>query len=455
MSREGPVTLSQKEQQRLRVVMEVEAGRWSTEQAAEVLGLSLRQVWRLRARYRQGGAAAFAHGNRGRASPGRLGEETRSRVRELLSGPYAGCNDHHMAELLALREGIVLSRKSVERIRREAGVKAARRRRPPRHRSRRDRMPQAGMLVQVDGSPHHWFGPEQPRCTLLGAIDDATGEVVAAVFRQQEDAQGYLLLLRQVLKAKGIPLDLYHDRHSIFQVNTKQPWSIEEELEGRREPTQFGRALEELGITGIAAQSPQAKGRVERLWGTLQDRLVQELRLTGVTDIKAGNRFLPQYFKRHNARFAVQAEEPGLAYRPLDAGLDLDRILSFRYQRVVARDNTVRLDGRLIQVPPGPQRRSYAGARVWVHELLDGSLGVWYQDCCLVRTSGKGDSATTLRAKTRSKRQPERPSQPALLSQPTPATRRQAPGKTANQHPWRRWNPGFLAPPPLTESLSR
>jgi hypothetical protein len=359
-----------------------------------------------------------------------------------------------LAELLAQREGIVLSRKSVERIRREAGLKAARGHRPPRHRQRRERMPQEGMLLQVDGSPHHWFGLEQPRCTLLGAIDDATGEVVAAVFREQEDAQGYFLLLGQVLKAKGIPLDLYHDRHSIFQDNSKRPWTLEEELQGRREPSQFGRAMEELGITGLAAHSPQAKGRVERLWGTLQDRLVQELRLAGVTDLKAGNRFLRQYLRRFNARFTVQAEEPGLAYRPLEASLDIERILSFRYQRVVAMDNTVRLDGRLIQIPPGPKRRSYAGARVWLHEFLDGSLGVWYQDRWLVRRSGKGASAATVRARNRPKRQPERPPQPPLLSPPTPVEKPQAPVKQAAKHPWRRWNPTFLASPPLTESLS-
>lgn len=402
MDRKDPVTLSQREQQRLRVVMEVETGRWSAEQASEVLGLSVRQVWRLKAGYKEGGAVAFMHGNRGRASPGRISEEVRARVLELMTGQYAGCNDHHLAELLMLREGIALSRKSVERIRREAGLKAARLRRPPKHRQRRDRMSQEGMLLQVDGSAHHWFGPDQPACTLLVAIDDATGAVVAALFREQEDAQGYFLLLKQVLKAKGVALDLYHDRHSIFQDNSPKPWTIEEELAGRREPTQFGKALEELGITSIAAHSPQAKGRVERLNGTLQDRLVQELRLAGIQDIRAGNRFLPMYFKRFNARFAVKAEEPGLAYRPLDTSLDLERILSFRYQRVVAMDNTVRLGGRLIQIPPGPKRRSYAAARVWVHELLDGSLGVWYQERWLVRTPARGD--VTLRAKKRSSR---------------------------------------------------
>lgn len=451
MDRKDAVTLSQREQQRLRVVMEVEAGRWSVEQATEVLGLSVRQVWRLKAGYREEGAAAFMHGNRGRPSPGRLSEAIRSRVVELLAGPYAGCNDHHLAELLALREGILLSRKSVERIRREAGLKPARQRRPPRHRQRRERMSQEGVMLQVDGSPHHWFGPEQPACSLLVAIDDATGKIVAAVFREQEDAQGYFLLLKQVLKAKGIPLELYHDRHSIFRDNSKRPWSIEEELQGRREPTQFGRALEELGITAIAAHSPQAKGRVERLNGTLQDRLVQELRLAGVTGIKAGNRFLPAYLKRFNSRFAVKAEEPGLAYRPLHPSLDHDRILSFRYQRVVAMDNTVRLDGRLIQVPPGPKRRSYAGARVWVHEFLDGSLGVWYQERWLARTTARGD--VTVRARKRARELPPRPPTPKTL--PLNEPEQVALVKQSSPHPWRRYNPQYLKPRSLTESLSR
>ncbi len=353
------------------------------------------------------------HGNRGRPSPGRIAEETRTRVKELMSGPYAGCNDHHLAELLALREGIILSRKSVERIRREAGLKATRQRRPPKHRQRRERMSQEGMLLQVDGSPHHWFGSGQPSCSLLVAVDDATGKVVAAVFRDHEDAQGYFLLLHQVLKTKGIPLELYHDRP-------------------------FHRL--------------RPKGRVERLNGTLQDRLVQELRLAGITDTKAGNRFLPSYIERFNARFAVTAEEPGLAYRTLQPSLDLDldRIFSFRYQRVVALDNTVRLDGRLIQVPPGPRRRSYAAAHVWVHELLDASLGVWYQGRWLVRTTARGD--VTLRARKRGKAPPPTP-QRLPMEQPEP-TPRSAHTPTA-PHPWRRYNPDYLKPRSLTESLSR
>lgn len=447
--KKDPVILSQKEQQRLRVIAEVEAGRLDADEAARLLRLSPRHVRRLRRGYRDSGAGTFMHGNRGRPSPGRIVDAVREQVAELARGPYAGCNDSHLAELLALREGIRLSRKSVERIRQAAGLKPAHRRRPPKHRSRRERAPQHGMLLQVDGSQYNWFGPDLPRCTLLGGIDDATGNVEGALFREQEDAQGYFLLLGQVLKSKGVPLDLYHDRHSIFQDNSKRPWSLQEELQGRKEPTQFGRALAELGIVSIAAHSPQAKGRVERLWRTFQDRLVQELRLAGITGIRAANRFLPGFLRRFNARFAVKPEEPGLAYRPLDPSVDLSRVLSFRYARVVAMDNTVRLEGRLIQVPPGPNRRSYAGCHVWVHELLDGSLAVWYQDRLLAQTGPRGD-AGKVRARKANRRSPATAKTKAA---PLPLPHTPQPNQAGTPHPWRRWNPDFLKPA-RTESLT-
>ena len=242
------IILTQKEQQRSKVIEAVQAGRWSVEAAAEILGLSVRQVWRLKAAYEERGPAGLGHGNRGKPSPGRIEGEMRRQVVALMRGAYAGCNDRHLAELLALRDGVVLGRSSIARIRREEGLKPASRRRQPRHRSRRERRPQEGILLQLDGSYHHWFGPDCDRTTLLGAIDDATGDVVAARFREHEDAQGYFLLLGEVLTQHGIPLELYHDRHSIFQVNPKTPWTPGEELAGKQEPTQFGRALEELGI---------------------------------------------------------------------------------------------------------------------------------------------------------------------------------------------------------------
>jgi transposase len=450
MDRRKPVNLTQKEQQRLHVVMEVDAGRWSAEQAAEVLGVAVRHVWRLKARYRADGAAAFMHGNRGRSSQHRLSDRLRQQVLDLSCGPYADCNDSHFSEMLLLHHGIILSRASIQRIRRQAGLKPKQRRRPPRHRSRRDRRSQEGMLLQVDGSPHCWFGSDRPACSLLAGIDDATGRVPAALFREQEDAHGYFLLVRRVLTSHGLPLELYHDRHSIFQPNTRSPLRLDEQLQGRREPTQFSRALEELGITPVVAHSPEAKGRIERLWRSFQDRLTFELRLAGIRDIKAANRFLPAFLKRYNARFAVQPEAPGVVYRPLDPELDLDRVLSFRYQRVVARDNTVRLDGRVIQIPPGPRRRSYFAARVWVHELMDGSLGVRYGDDWLVRTSGRGDSPV-VRARKRARAKPERAPAPKQLALPAESNNPvRTPWKPPHDHPWRR----PFTPRGLTESRS-
>jgi hypothetical protein len=236
------------------------------------------------------------------------------------------------------------------------------------------------MLLQVDGSRHDWLEGRGPYLSLVGAIDDATGTVPYALFREQEDAQGYFLLLREIIEGQGIPLALYNDRHSIFQVNPKQGESLEEQLSGKRQPTQLGRALEELGIGSIVALSPQAKGRVERLWGTFQDRLVSELRLAGATTLEEANRVLWDFLPQFNARFAVPPSQPGTAYRPLEPGVCLEGILCFKYQRTVARDNTVKLGEHTLQLEPGPDRASYVRARVEIQERLDGSLVVTYQD---------------------------------------------------------------------------
>ena len=302
------VTLTPQQQHRLAVLNRLVARHCTAAEAATLLGMSERQVWRLKAAYQQDGAAALIHGNRDRSTPWALTDAVREQVRSLVADRYAGCNDAHIAELLAREHQIFLSRASVRRILRSAGSPAPHPRRAPRHRRRRERFAQAGMLLQIDGSPHAWFGPDQPRCTLLAAIDDATSSVVAAVFRAQEDAHGYLLLLRQVLTTQGIPDALYHDRHGIFQRTPHDRWTRAEEFAGAQDPTQFGRVLGDLGIGSIPARSPQAKGRIERLWGTLQDRLVVELRLAGIATPQAVTAdFLATYFDRHNAVFAVPA----------------------------------------------------------------------------------------------------------------------------------------------------
>ena len=242
-------------------------------------------------------------------------------------------------------------------------------------------------MLQVDGSRHDWLQGRGPYLSLVGAIDDATGTVPYALFRQQEDAQGYLLLLREIIHGKGMPLALYSDRHSIFQVNPQQGESLEDQLAGGRKPTtQVGRALQELGVQLIVALSPQAKGRIERLWGTFQDRLVSELRLAGATTVEEANQVLWAFLPRFNARFAVPPAQPGSAYRPVEPGLCLEGVLCFKYQRTVARDNTVKLGEHTLQLLPGSDRYSYARARVELQERLDGSLVVLYQGMVIATT---------------------------------------------------------------------
>src|SRR5438105_3617528 len=227
---EDSVTLNQAEQRRLLVLNHLEAGALVNAEAAELLGVSTRQIRRLRAAYRERGAAALAHGNRGRRPAHALDPALAARVVELATSTYAGFNREHLTEMLATQEDIHLSRPSVHRILARAGVAPARKRRAPRHRRRRERMPQEGMLLQVDGSRHDWLEGRGPYLTLLGGIDDATGVVPWACFREQEDAHGYFQLLREVVRRRGIPLALYSDRHSIFFVTKKAALSLEEQL---------------------------------------------------------------------------------------------------------------------------------------------------------------------------------------------------------------------------------
>jgi len=237
-----------------------------------------------------------------------------------------------------------------------------------------------------------------PYLTLVGAIDDATGTVPYALFREQEDAQGYFMLLSEVVKSKGMPLAVYSDRHAIFQRTKKEGESLTEQLEGKRQPTQFGRALEELDIQPIFALSPQAKGRIERLWGTLQDRLVSELRLAGASTIEEANRVLCNFLPRFNAQFSVSPSQSGSAYRHLPTGLCLESVLCFKYQRTVASDNTVCFNRQTLQLMPGWDRLSYSRAKVEIQERLDGSLVVFYHDK-VVATRPAPSHPATLRAR--------------------------------------------------------
>ena len=363
--------MNQKEQGRLQVLNSLLAKHMTIEQASTLMGLSIRHTRRILAAYKEEGAAALAHGHRGRKAPNAISEDTKAAVLHLARTRYVGTNHTHMSELLREREGIDIARSTLRRLLVSAGENSPRGRRPPKHRSRRQRMPREGMLIQIDGSYHRWLGEDGPQFTLLLAVDDATGIVAGALFCELEKTRSYFQLLETLIRRCGLPLALYTDRHAVFKYTPSS--------DSAAAPTQFSRAMDELGIQLIFARSPQAKGRVERAAGTFQDRLVTELRLAGAITIDDANRVLKDFLTRFNSRFKVPARKSEAAYRPVDYGIHLEKVLCFKYRRRVARDNTVRYRWRTLQLLPGTDRTSYAGAVVDVLERLDGQLEVQHQ----------------------------------------------------------------------------
>jgi transposase len=394
--------MSEQQWKRLDVVERVEGKRLAVREAAEILGVSERHLLRIRQRVAKEGPAAVVHGLTGHSPVNRVCDEVRERIIGLRRGKYEGFNDQHFAEKLAEVEKILVSRPTVQRLLRKEGIGPARRRRSPKHRRRRDRKRQAGLLLLWDGSRYDWLEGRGPLLCLIAAIDDATGDLLpGAHFVEQECAAGYLRVLWAIVREKGLPCAIYMDRHGALKRNDDH-WTLEEELRGEQDPTQVGRALKELGIEVIYALSPQAKGRVERLWGTLQDRLTSELRLAGARTVEEANAVLEAYRPDHNRRFALAPQDATPAWRKVRASLDLQRICAFRYRATVLNDNTVRLSNRVIDIPPGPHRRSYAHARVEVCQLLDGSWRVFFKDVLIAQAAAS--SLEEVRALDRRKR---------------------------------------------------
>jgi transposase len=369
------VTMSRKEARRPGLVQLAVAGKITTAEGARSLEMSLRQFRRLKARYRTAGVRGLVHRRRGEPSGRGLDVDRRDRIVELVQTTYREFNDCHATEKLRALEGLPVSRSTVRRLRRARGMPPKRRRRPRQHRARRPRHPTMGSLVLIDGSKFDWLGTGTP-VLLLGAIDDATSTVLALHVRPAEDLHGYLTLLGRLAAHYGLPVTLYGDRLGVF-VRNDAHWTLEEELQGTQHPTHFGQVLRDLAIGYIGAHSPQAKGRIERLWETLQDRLVAELRLHGIRTVEAAEAFLPPYLVDHNRLFAQPPADAAAAWRRPPR--DLADRLSCRYTRRVAHDNTVRLGPRWVQIPRGPHGRSYAGNRVEIRECLDGRVLVDYQ----------------------------------------------------------------------------
>lgn len=373
------VRLSWKEAQRLQVLEEVRAGGRTQVSAAKALEVTDRWVRTLLRKLRLEGPGGLAHGNRGRSPAHRIADATRQRIVELYRQKYAGFNLTHFREMLVEREGTKPPcREVLRRILGEAGA-WERRREAPRHRLRRPRREHEGELLQMDASIHRWFGEDEEPAALVGAIDDATGDVPFAAFFPQETAEAYFHLVAGILQRRGIPRAFYTDRDSAFVVNVSEVRRDLARAEGRPLVTQFGRALKELGIEWIPANSPQAKGRIERLWGTFQDRLLNELKLEKIRTRETANEYVTQRFlPRFNRQFRCAPANPASVYRPTPSREVRESVLCWKEFRVLARDHTFPLGPEAWQVLPSDRILALTGKRVEVRRTLAGQVQAWY-----------------------------------------------------------------------------
>ncbi len=424
MESQTSYTMTPREMTREAVLRAVESGDMSTADAAQALELSERQVRRIRKRYREEGARGLIHRNRGRRSARRLGDEEVKRIVELVRERYRDYNDVHLSEVLAERHGIRVSRSTVRRIRMAHGLRSPRRRRAPRRYTRRERKTRRGELVQIDGSTHDWLEGRGPYLTLLAFVDDASGELLDARFREQEDAAGYVEGLRAIAAEHGLPVRLYSDRRNVFQ-------------DPKSKRSQFKDILQSCGVALSQASTPQAKGRVERVFGTLQDRLVKALREADATTLQEANAVLETYLPAYNARFARPPADPHSAFRPWPERLNPEEVFVFRHERKVLRDNTIAFDGHRLPIPPQPHRRVFAHADVEVRQHLDGSLSIHHDGHQLARYAPAHPGPVRLNHFTPADLPTPAPPPPPPDPPDPPPPR--SPYVPPPDHPWRRY----------------
>lgn len=411
--------MTPRQQRKAEILVRLDTGAIDISTAAEHLGMGARQVRRLLARFRQEGMAAVIHKNSGRHPANQTDPTIANRIIAMAGpeGKYHDFNVCHMQELLDLDDKIPIGRSTLDRLLKQAGVRKRAKSGPPVHRRQRPRRSAEGMLLQIDGSPFAWLEERGCKATLIGAVDDATGKILFLHFRPTEDQVGYLLLLRSTAQRFGLPMSIYHDRHTILR-SPKEP-TLDEELAGQTPMSQVQRILAELGIEAIAAYSPEAKGRVERLWRTLQDRLTKELRLANITTLEEANAFLPRFIERYNQRFAKTPKDPQPAWVPLPADLDIAYYFSVRETRTVRPDHCISFAGQFLQLLPGPQDPSLVGQKVTVHILPEGEL-------CLYHAKRRLVYQPVATPPTKSHQPLEEVSQPAKPTHPKATARQRA-----------------------------
>ena len=393
----GLIAMSERDLQRIEVLSRVIAGRMTLVTAAHVLGLSPRQVRRLLARINTGGAASIRHKAIGRPSNNRISDGVREYAVTLVREHYADFGPTLAAEKLADRDGLRVSRETLRSWMAEAGLWLSRRQRRTFHQPRL-RREAYGELVQIDGSEHRWFEDRGDPCSLLVFIDDATGRLMQLRFVRSESAFTYFEALELYLRAHGAPVAFYSDKHSVFRVARK-------DARGGQGMTQFGRALCELNIDILCANSSQAKGRVERMNRTLQDRLVKELRLAGIDSMDAGNAFLPGFMEDYNARFAIVPARPEDLHRPLNLAPDrLQQILCKRELRYVGSQLTFSFERQRIMLEETEVTRGLVGRYVETYAYADGRLDVRWKGHSLPYRTFDKDQRVTHAAITENKR---------------------------------------------------
>ena len=370
----GTLQLNDKQQRRAGILSRVIGSSISRADGASLLNVSDRQMRRLVLRYDRDGLRSVIHGNTGRIPANKLNVDVVDTILELSmeGGKYHGFNVCHAHDLLAESECLSVGRSTVYTLLRQAGVVKPRRQAKQIRRKRRERCSAEGMMVQIDGSLHDWLEGRGPRMSLVGAVDDATGKLVYANFRPTEDQAGYLMLLRSIATTYGLPEIVYHDRHTIL-LSPKEA-TIEDELAGSVPESQLQRVMRKLGIRAIPAGSPQAKGRVERAWGTLQDRLTKEMRLAGVSCINEANVFLGSFIPHYNQRFGCEPVNPENAWVTLEADTDIPYYFSTSESRTVKADYTISWKSKILQILPRPTDRSLSGKTVDVHVTPEGDI---------------------------------------------------------------------------------
>ncbi len=409
MAREDRILMSTKELRRLQVIQQVLDKKIKQVEAAQVLGLSDRQIRRLVKRVGAEGERGLAHRSRGRLSNRAIDRKMKVRILGLYEAHYSDFGPTLAAEKLAERDRIAICDETLRLWLLEAGITHFKRR-VRGHRRWRERKRHTGQMVQMDGSHHDWLEGRGPLCVLMGYSDDATGRVFAR-FYEYEGTIPAMDSFKGYVRRYGIPMSVYLDKHSTYK-STAKP-TIEEQLQGLEPMSQFERALGELGVEVIHADSPQAKGRIERLFGTFQDRLIKEMRLAGIRTLEEANRFLVHYLPFYNQRFSVKPAEQVDFHRPSPASRDLEGILCIKVERVLRNDFTVAYNGKLYQIEEAMRAKN-----VVIQERLNGTLRITHQE--------------------RKLRYHEITARPMRVQEPVEKKRVSRISRPPTDHPWRR-----------------